>query len=193
MNEYCSFDGCERPSRSRALCKAHYEQQRRGEPLRPVRLRRTESIPSAEWFWQQTFPSGDCREWTRALNSDGYGSLSVGGRPMKAHRFAYLLSNGAIPDGLLVDHECRNRRCVEPNHLRLATKKQNAENVGLRRDNVSGVRGVTWAKERKRWMVTVTHNGRHINGGYFRNLEDAARRASDLRSELYTHSEEGQS
>jgi hypothetical protein len=190
MNEYCSFDGCSRDAHAVGMCKAHYEQRRRGEEMRPLKPRRASSIPSAEWFWAQTTRRGECRDWNLAVNSHGYGQVSVQGRTVQAHRFAFMLSGATIPDGMLVDHRCRNRRCVEPRHLRLATKKQNAENVGLRKDNTSGVRGVTWAAQRRRWMVTVTHNGRHINGGYFRELEDAKQRATELRRGLYTHSEE---
>jgi len=190
MNDFCSFDGCARPTHASNLCEGHYEQRRRGETLRPMRPRRSDPVPSADWFWKQTKPNGDCREWKLAINSDGYGSVSVLGRTVKAHRYAYMLSGAELPDSAAIDHICRNKRCVEPRHLRIATKKQNAENVGLRSDNSSGVRGVSWVKSRGRWVVTVGHNGKHINGGYFEDLDSAGRRARELRAALYTHAEE---
>lgn len=148
------------------------------------------TVPTADWFWQQTTVNGECREWSLALNSDGYGILSVRGRSVRAHRYAYKLSGSELPDGAALDHICRNKRCVEPKHLRIASKKQNAENVGLRIDNSSGERGVSWVKSRRRWVVTVGHNGKHINGGYFKDIESAKKRAREIRDALYTHAEE---
>lgn len=186
----CSFEGCGRHLEAKGLCKAHYEQVRRGESLRVLNPRRAATVPSAEWFWAQTTRRGECLEWARSVNSQGYAQVSVQGQPVKAHRLAYTFAGGVIPDGAYIDHICRNRRCVEPTHLRPATAKQNAENTKLRSDNTSGFRGVSWNTRNGKWSVRVTHLGRQISGGHFSELEDAARRASEIRSELYTHYEE---
>lgn len=73
-------------------------------------------------FWPKV-DVGDCWQWTGA-SSKGYGYFVVesrqGDKPqwgMKAHRFAWLLLVGSIPDGFTIDHLCHNRGCVNPDHL----------------------------------------------------------------------------
>ena len=66
-----------------------------------------------------------CWEWQAALNRGGYGVFSANGKYTLAHRFAYERWVGSIPDGLVLDHLCRNRSCVNPHHLEPVTTKEN--------------------------------------------------------------------
>ena len=66
---------------------------------------------------------GDCLVWMGARTSLGYGHLRDHDQNKYVHRLAYEFNVGSIPDGLLVDHACRNPSCCEPSHLRLATAK----------------------------------------------------------------------
>lgn len=67
-----------------------------------------------------------CREWLGSRNSGGYGQFWDGSRMVKAHRFAYILVNGALPpDAPLVLHSCDNPPCCEPSHLRPGTDDAN--------------------------------------------------------------------
>lgn len=70
-----------------------------------------------------------CWEWKGAINKQGYGILSVNEpdkvRCITAQRIVYSLFWGEIPEGLVVDHACRNRECVNPYHLRAITNRQN--------------------------------------------------------------------
>ena len=67
-----------------------------------------------------------CWVWTGALNNGGYGRFVIGGREELAHRAAWMLYKGEIPDGLLVLHRCDNPGCVRSDHLFLGTHADNA-------------------------------------------------------------------
>lgn len=68
-----------------------------------------------------------CHNWTAYIAHGGYGQICTGGRGQKerAHRVAYQLAKGPIPDGLVLDHLCRNRRCCNPDHLEAVTQQTN--------------------------------------------------------------------
>lgn len=68
---------------------------------------------------------GSCWIWTGALFSAGYGAFHATERVVRAHRFAYEQACGAIPDGLVLDHRCRQRNCVRPSHLEAVTTRTN--------------------------------------------------------------------
>lgn len=73
--------------------------------------------------------SDGCWLWTGCVNSNGYGSFHLDGSTQYAHRVAYELTVGAIPDGLEIDHLYRNRRCVRPDHLEVVTHQQNIQRI----------------------------------------------------------------
>ena len=66
-----------------------------------------------------------CFIWQGSLDRDGYGTFYFMKKARRAHRVAYYFANGSIPDEMVIDHICRNRNCVNPEHLRCITKTQN--------------------------------------------------------------------
>ncbi len=70
-------------------------------------------------------PVTGCHEWVAYRGRDGYGRYSVGGQMVLAHRVAYEEVVGPIPDGLVSDHLCRNRGCVNPDHIEPVTHREN--------------------------------------------------------------------
>lgn len=92
-------------------------------------------MEASERFWAKTKMVGDCCEWQASLNSSGYGRFAIGrgwhhrnsqrSAWISAHRAAWELTNGPIPDGLQVLHQCDNRRCVRVEHLYLGTNDDN--------------------------------------------------------------------
>lgn len=70
-------------------------------------------------------PETGCWIWLRAKGKDGYGSIKRGKRSHRAHRWVYEQEVGPIPEGLELDHLCRNPSCVNPEHLEPVTKAEN--------------------------------------------------------------------
>lgn len=153
-----------------------------------MRTKRT----AEELFWAKVIKTDGCWGWTASTQRNGYGHFKVGGRKGKmlyAHRFAYELLVGPIPDGMQVDHQCRVRSCVNPAHLRLVTNKQNTENHGgAQRNSSTGVRGVSPHPDGK-FQAKVTHQGRQIHVGLFDTVEEAAAAVTWKRLELFTHND----
>lgn len=109
--------------------RAHFEQRRRARKAEkrshlnkriPQFFHNVEVIPNGCWLW-----------WGRRTE-DGYGIFGI---PKRAHRVAYELFIGPIPDGMQLDHLCRVRHCVNPAHLEVVTGKENT----LRGNTITGL------------------------------------------------------
>ncbi len=137
----CSIEGCDRKMSGRGWCAMHYARwNNHGDPLAPVGIRGDDTAR----FWSKVDKRGpdDCWLWTGTILKDsGYAVLTVAGKVRSAHRFAYELLVGPIPDGLTIDHTCHSRnlascaggptcahrRCVNPAHLEPVTAVENSQ------------------------------------------------------------------
>jgi len=116
----CSVERCDHGSPIvNGLCTVHYQ--------RMFRIGTTELPSIAERFWSHvvTMPNG-CMEWTGRIDRKGYGRVTVNSEHLAAHRFAWELANGPIPDGLHMRHfVCDNPPCCNPEHLLPGTHADN--------------------------------------------------------------------
>jgi hypothetical protein len=85
-------------------------------------------------FWAKVKKTDTCWLWTACIHPQGYGVWSYDKRMVKPHRFSYEIHKGIIPPGLVIDHLCRVRNCVNPEHLEAVTNKENI----LRGEGLSG-------------------------------------------------------
>lgn len=130
-----------------------------------------------------------CEHYPGTVNGDGYGQITIDGVTYLAHRIAFQLHVGTIPRGWMVDHACRVPICINWQHLRLATNKQNQENREVTSYGVSGLRGVVYLKHLDRYRAQVRHNGKLHTFGSYQTPEEAAAVVATKRAELFTHSE----
>lgn len=93
----------------------------------------------------------NCWLWLGGLDKDGYGHFKVNKKTIQAHRFSYEHHKGPIPDGLVIDHLCRNPSCVNPEHLEAVTHKENL-NRGIHRNSIK-----THCKNNHKFTPENTH------------------------------------
>ena len=122
----CEAPDCNEKHFTNGWCKLHYSRMRDSG-----RLELPPAVPLAERFWALVDRSGECWLWTNRPDAAGYGRLSVGNRTRYAHRVAWELTFGPIPEGLVLDHlresgVCSSKLCVRPDHLELVTLAENS-------------------------------------------------------------------
>lgn len=117
----CSEEGCSESSSALGLCGMHYQRMRRRGSTGPPRT-------TGQRFWAKVNKTETCWLWTGSRTAEGYGTFAPTRRTrIGAHRYAYIISVGPIPDGLTLDHLCRNPGCVNPAHLEPMTMWENQQ------------------------------------------------------------------
>ena len=125
----CDFPECSRKHFSSGYCEMHHARWKRTGDAAMVRLQ--VGLSTEERFWLKVDKgSSDDSCWLWTAGSQGkrcrYGIFTVSSHnDVKAHRFAYELLVSPIPDGLELDHLCRNTLCVNPVHLEPVTHAEN--------------------------------------------------------------------
>ena len=125
----CIVDGCERARYARERCKKHHHRALGTGEIEPL-YRRKVKTPS-EKFWEKVDGGdvGTCWNWTAVKNKSGHGRFNPSGYSergsLMAHRWSYQELRAEIPEGLHLDHLCRNPSCVNPWHLEPVTPQVN--------------------------------------------------------------------
>lgn len=138
----CTAESCARSQQAKGFCIKHYNRWRRtGNPNQARRMMPRGSTLHHRIEAQRTAGSPDsCWEWEGTIHHSGYGHMQVDGVQKSAHIWAYIDANGPIPEGQMVLHSCDNRRCVNPNHLRLGSHQDNMDDK-VERDRCSRLMG----------------------------------------------------
>lgn len=128
----CEIEGCEKPTRrpGGSLCSMHYIRKwRHGDPN--IVLKPHGSVDPADRFWSKVDKRGEteCWPWLGVITTDGYGQFAANRKRYRAHRYAYELVVGPIPEGYHIDHVrargCTRTDCVNPAHLEAVTPLEN--------------------------------------------------------------------
>lgn len=131
----CSFPGCGRKLCAKGLCNTHWAQMSRHGKLTSILTEDT----IEDRFWklvQKGETQDDCWLWLgpetgkfAAAGKQGYGQLYWQGKKWMAHRLSYVLLRGNISNETQLDHLCRNRMCVNPDHLEPVTQRENIKRM----------------------------------------------------------------
>lgn len=90
-------------------------------------------------------PNSGCWLWIGTCHPVGYGKLALNGSEFSAHRLLYLCFKGPIPRGLVIDHCCQNKSCVNPNHLEAVTQRENIQRAARLKQRCKN--GHPWVSE----------------------------------------------
>lgn len=110
------------------------------------------SLPLQERFEAGYIPEPNtgCFLWFAARDEDGYGCIRAEGKSSRAHRVAWILAHGPIPDRLLACHRCDTPECVNVEHMWLGTNAQNTRDRHTKRRDASGLRNGSYTRPDRR-------------------------------------------
>ena len=122
--------------------------------------------------------------------STGYLRIRIYGHRNYAHRLAFLYMTGSFPSNH-VDHIDGDKKNNQWNNLRAATQAENCRNMSISKRNASGITGVSWSKERSRWVAAICLNGKQTVLGRYGSLIDAVAARKRAESEYGYHENHG--
>ena len=133
----CLLDDCEEKAYAKHYCKFHYSRDRMG---RNMQSPKRDAIDYYGWIEKhKSYEGHECLEWPFSKTKDGYGRLYVGKKSRPAHREMCIATHGLPKSDLLhTAHNCGNPCCVNPNHLRWATAKENMADKKIHGTNNNG-------------------------------------------------------
>lgn len=127
----CQIDGCGKDARHLGWCVAHYKRYNKyGNPTAGSSSHY--KTPDVAFMARSVMNDSGCIEWTGSCDRKGYGQLRIGGKLVKAHRYAVERKNGPIASGMVVMHTCDNPKCVNVDHLRVGTQTDNVRDMDIK-------------------------------------------------------------
>ena len=132
-------------------------------------------------FWRVfTNPRAPIGSKVGCVHASGYLRTKINNKIYFNHRIIFLYHHGYLPK--CIDHIDGNPSNNKIENLREASRTQNNQNAKTRKDNTSGVKGVRWDKDAKKWRVRVWVNGKRKSLGYYDSLEQAELVATKARN-----------
>lgn len=139
--------------------------------MKEMRLRQAGTLEE-RFFSRFIKLDNGCWQWRAHTDKDGYGVLPGDRKNTRAHRLSYELHNGPIPDELIVCHHCDNPGCVNPDHLFIGTKKDNAQDALKKRRHYVGEKNGR-SKLTEENVKEILHSS--LNGQQLANKFDVTR------------------
>lgn len=149
------------------------------------RLRELFNYDSRTGVFSRIINARGMRNKVGSLHNGGYLQICVDYKTYLAHRLAWLYVYGELC--VHIDHINGDKLDNRISNLRLATNKQNSENIKLYSNNKSSARGVHFCNRSQKWIARVVHYQRVHYIGSFDSVEEASRAAKTKRDELFTH------
>ena len=118
-----------------------------------------------------------------SLNGQGYVMVSLKRKRYPVHRLVWIM-HGNEPSET-IDHINGNRSDNRIENLRAATNAENVCNSKLRKDNSSGIKGVSWRPQSRKWSGKVAHKNKQYHVGYFDNIQDCENAVKKMRDSLH--------
>ena len=137
----CSVEGCDNIFRAKDMCSSHYNQVK-GYNEKYYKYVKKRKVPihktvngeiDKSYFMTFVDVTDECWRWSGATSTNGYGVFKVEKKLKKAHRLTYEYFIGDIPYGLVIDHLCENKMCVNPFHLEAVTIEENVRRAAENR------------------------------------------------------------
>lgn len=120
-----------------------------------------------------------------SIDSKGYVQIRFDGKLYLAHRLAFAFENGELPK-LDIDHIDRNPKNNAFSNLRTCKHSENHQNVDLRSDNTSGITGVSYIKQNRKWLAYINKDGKRFRLGLFESKDSAIKARLEAKPLIHT-------
>ncbi|MFC8008955.1 HNH endonuclease signature motif containing protein [Streptomyces cinereoruber] len=128
----CTVPHCTKAHIARGYCHTHYSRNKKYGYVDTAEIYDAKAVAR---FWRRVAITDRCWTWTGTTVPAGYGRLIINKKVTLVHRYSYELNVGPIPKGLTIDHLCRTKNCVNPDHLEAVTSRVNT----LRSNNPAAI------------------------------------------------------